>query len=182
MSRGLDPSGYIDDRGRVRSAGGYLENIPIGSNDFRRDYSRQEGWETRNVDWWTALGLQGGRVYGYDAARGLFPLNQRRDPRYGVYAGEPVPDYDGPYLMPEAARRAQMDVPPWAHHAPRQDARTTTQGFSTPGTAGAFLRAMAARGRGRTGSRCPGTEGYNWRERVRRSKEARMKAKLAGRR
>lgn len=171
------PEGYIDDQGRARTDGGYLEHVELGSDDFQRDFTRLPGWKIRNVDWWTSMGLEGGKVYGCSKFGKLFLLSERGY-KYSVYAGSPVPGYDGPYLTPAASRYYGISKP-WivmrAGGRSHNDERIQYPGYggSVPESYGGYWTFLS----GLTEAESKG----NWRERVKANKAARLKAKLSRR-
>ena len=113
-----DREAYRDDNGRPRTAGGFLIGQVPGEPYVPRDFTRQPGWQLRNASWWAAYGLVAGEVYDCDRAGSLETYGDKySDPRYTQFAGEPVPDYVGPYFSRNAVRyfaKRRINVPEWA--------------------------------------------------------------------
>ena len=143
-----DEPAYHDEQGRPRTAGGFLIDKESGDPDFRQDFTHQPGWEIRNAPWWNAYGLRAGEVYDCDRA-GNFETYAKKyngSVYYTTFAGEPVPDYVGPYFSRNAVRylaRRRITVPEWAQMraASHSDQRIQYPGYggSTPeGYGGTF--------------------------------------------
>ena len=132
--RSKDREAYKDDKGRPRTEGGFLIDKQFGDNDFRRDFTRQPGWIARE-DWYRGS-LE--EFEEYDCGRNgvIYQFDQMHtDPRYFERAGDPVDDYDGPYVtenVVKVLRRRGVIVPPWAilRPASHSDQRIQYPGYS----------------------------------------------------
>ncbi len=118
FTRWQPPPGYTDDQGRECTAGGFLVDKQFGDDDFRRDFTRQPGWQDRNDGWWRRWGMFDYGFFGIDSRGKIAEFEEiYTDPRYFRIAGDEVLGYDGPYLDYNAVQylsRRGVRVPDWA--------------------------------------------------------------------